>query len=75
MIQILSRLFPSWFAEVSALTWLGLALLAAVLEISLPHFGCMFISVGPSFSTSGAVRMTWATMRSSASVQRKSLRA
>ncbi len=46
MIQILSRLFPSWFAEVSALTWLGLALVAAVLEISLPHFGCMFISLG-----------------------------
>jgi membrane protein implicated in regulation of membrane protease activity len=46
MIQILSQLFPSWFAEVSSLTWLGLALVAGVLEISLPHFGCMFISVG-----------------------------
>ncbi len=46
MIRILSQLFPSWFAEVSSLTWLGLALVAAVLEISLPHFGCMFISVG-----------------------------
>ena len=46
MIRILAGLFPSWFAEVSSLTWLGLALVAAVLEISLPHFGCMFISLG-----------------------------
>jgi membrane protein implicated in regulation of membrane protease activity len=44
--DILRALFPSWFAEVGSLTWLGLALVAAVLEISVPHFGCAFISAG-----------------------------
>jgi membrane protein implicated in regulation of membrane protease activity len=43
---ILSQMFSSWAAEVGALTWLGLALVAAVLEISVPHFGCAFISAG-----------------------------
>ena len=46
LLRLLSSLFGSWAAEVGALTWLGLALVAAVLEISLPHFGCMFISAG-----------------------------
>ena len=44
--SILSTLFASWAAEVGALTWLGLALVAAILEVSVPHFGCAFISAG-----------------------------
>jgi membrane protein implicated in regulation of membrane protease activity len=44
--SLLSQLFSSWMAEVGALTWLGLALVAAVLEISVPHFGCAFVSAG-----------------------------
>src|SRR5207248_7334081 len=43
---ILSQMFSAWAAEVGALTWLGLALAAAVLEVSVPHFGCAFISAG-----------------------------
>jgi membrane protein implicated in regulation of membrane protease activity len=50
--SILSQLFSSWAAEVGALTWLGLALVAAVLEISVPHFGCAFVSAG---AVAGAV--------------------
>ena len=47
MVQtLLSELFSSWAAEVGALFWLGIALLAAILEVSVPHFGCAFISVG-----------------------------
>jgi membrane protein implicated in regulation of membrane protease activity len=42
----LSSLFSSWAAEVGALTWLGLALVAGILEVSVPHFGCAFISAG-----------------------------
>jgi membrane protein implicated in regulation of membrane protease activity len=44
--SLLSTLFSSWAAEVGALTWLGLALVAAILEVSVPHFGCAFISAG-----------------------------
>jgi membrane protein implicated in regulation of membrane protease activity len=43
---ILSDLFASWAAEIGALTWLGIALIAAILEVSVPHFGCAFISAG-----------------------------
>ena len=43
---VLSSLFSSWAAEVGALTWLGLALIAGILEVSVPHFGCAFISAG-----------------------------
>jgi membrane-bound serine protease (ClpP class) len=41
---ILSALFSSWAAEIGSLFWLGIALLAAILEVSVPHFGCAFIS-------------------------------
>jgi len=44
--NILTTLFASWAAEIGALTWLGLALVAAILEVSVPHFGCAFISAG-----------------------------
>jgi membrane protein implicated in regulation of membrane protease activity len=43
---ILSALVSQWASEVGALTWLGIALVAAVLEVSIPHFGCAFISAG-----------------------------
>jgi membrane protein implicated in regulation of membrane protease activity len=47
MIQeILSAIFSSWAAEIGSLFWLGIALLAAILEVSVPHFGCAFISAG-----------------------------
>lgn len=45
MIQTLfSSFFSSWAAEIGSLFWLGIALLAAILEVSIPHFGCAFIS-------------------------------
>ena len=40
------RLLSDWAAEVSSLSWLAVALVAAVVEVSLPHFGCAFISAG-----------------------------
>jgi inner membrane protein len=52
--NILSSLFSSWAAEVGALTWLGLALVAAILEVSVPHFGCAFISAGAVFAAVAA---------------------
>jgi membrane protein implicated in regulation of membrane protease activity len=35
-----------WLFEASALGWLGVAFVAAIVEVSVPHFGSMFISLG-----------------------------
>ena len=40
------RLLSDWAAQVGALSWLGVALVAAVIEVSVPHFGCAFVSAG-----------------------------
>jgi membrane-bound serine protease (ClpP class) len=44
--RLLSDLFAQWAAEVGSLSWLAIALVAAILEVSLPHFGCVFVSAG-----------------------------
>jgi membrane protein implicated in regulation of membrane protease activity len=46
ILDFLAGLFRSWFAEVSTLGWLGLALVAAIVEVSVPHFGFAFVSLG-----------------------------
>jgi membrane protein implicated in regulation of membrane protease activity len=35
-----------WHFEPTAAGWLGIAFFAAVLEVSVPHFGSMFVSIG-----------------------------
>jgi membrane protein implicated in regulation of membrane protease activity len=35
-----------WSFQFTALTWLAVAFVAAVLEISVPHFGSAFVSAG-----------------------------
>ena len=35
-----------WPFEASALGWLGVAFVAAIVEVSVPHFGSMFVSLG-----------------------------
>ena len=44
--SLLSQWLGQWAAEVGSLSWLAIALVAAVIEVSVPHFGCAFISVG-----------------------------
>jgi membrane protein implicated in regulation of membrane protease activity len=46
ILDALSGLFRSWLSEVSTLAWLALALVAAIVEVSIPHFGFAFVSVG-----------------------------
>jgi membrane protein implicated in regulation of membrane protease activity len=46
IVRFFSDWFAQWAAEVGAISWLAVALIAAVLEVSLPHFGCAFISAG-----------------------------
>jgi membrane protein implicated in regulation of membrane protease activity len=40
------KLLQEWAAQVGSLSWLAVALVAAVIEVSVPHFGCAFVSAG-----------------------------
>jgi hypothetical protein len=44
--EILSRIFSTWATEVETLTWLSLAFIGAIVEVSIPHFGFAFVSAG-----------------------------
>ena len=44
--RVLFDWFSQWAAEVGSLSWLAVALVAAILEVSVPHFGCVFVSAG-----------------------------
>jgi membrane-bound serine protease (ClpP class) len=44
--RLVSDWIAQWAAEVGSLSWLAVALVAAIFEVSLPHFGCAFISAG-----------------------------
>ena len=46
ILRLLSEWFSQWAAEVGSLSWLAVALVAAIIEVSVPHFGCAFISAG-----------------------------
>jgi inner membrane protein len=46
MISFVGRLFDSWLSEVATLAWLALALVGAIVEVSIPHFGFAFVSAG-----------------------------
>jgi membrane protein implicated in regulation of membrane protease activity len=44
--SVLADWLSQWAAEVGSLSWLAVALVAAVIEVTLPHFGCAFVSAG-----------------------------
>jgi membrane protein implicated in regulation of membrane protease activity len=48
MLRFLGGFFDSWFdswlSEIATLTWLSLALIGAIVEVSIPHFGFAFVS-------------------------------
>jgi membrane protein implicated in regulation of membrane protease activity len=46
MLSFVGRLFDSWLSEVATLAWLSLALIGAIVEVSIPHFGFAFVSAG-----------------------------
>jgi membrane protein implicated in regulation of membrane protease activity len=41
--------------ETPALAWLALAIVAAIVEVSIPHFGVMFVSIGAVAAAIAAV--------------------
>ena len=46
MLTFVGNLFDSWLSEVATLAWLALALVGAIVEVSIPHFGFAFVSAG-----------------------------
>ena len=46
IVKFLSGLFSTWVAEIATLAWLTLALVGAIVEVSIPHFGFAFVSAG-----------------------------
>ncbi|MBI3401980.1 MAG: NfeD family protein [Acidobacteria bacterium] len=46
MIWMLWQFLSNWASEMSALTWLAVAFIAAILEVTIPHFGSAFVSAG-----------------------------
>lgn len=46
ILKLFTDRFAQWAAEIGSLSWLAVALVAAVIEVTLPHFGCAFISAG-----------------------------
>jgi membrane-bound serine protease (ClpP class) len=43
---MLSVIWSLWGSQLAVFTWLAVAFVAAILEISIPHFGSAFVSAG-----------------------------
>ena len=46
MLSIIGSLWSLWGSQLAVFTWLALAFVAAILEVSIPHFGSAFVSAG-----------------------------
>lgn len=46
MLSIIWSLISMWGSELAVFTWLAIAFVAAILEVSIPHFGSAFVSAG-----------------------------
>jgi membrane protein implicated in regulation of membrane protease activity len=46
MLTLLSSLWSYWSSEIAVFGWLIVAFIAAILEVSIPHFGSAFVSAG-----------------------------
>jgi len=44
--MMLTLLSMAWSSEIAILVWLAAALIAAIIEVSIPHFGFGFVSIG-----------------------------
>jgi membrane protein implicated in regulation of membrane protease activity len=43
---MLSVIWSFWGSQLAVFTWLAVAFVAAILEVSIPHFGSAFVSAG-----------------------------
>ena len=39
-------LLRTWFSQITAVVWLGLAFISFIVEVSIPHFGFAFANIG-----------------------------
>lgn len=46
MLSFIWSLLSMWGSELAVFTWLTIAFVAAILEVSIPHFGSAFVSAG-----------------------------
>src|SRR5262249_19214867 len=45
-LLMLSIIWSLWGSDLAVFTWLAVAFVAAILEVSIPHFGSAFVSAG-----------------------------
>jgi membrane protein implicated in regulation of membrane protease activity len=46
MLSFIWSLLSMWGSELAVFAWLAIAFVAAILEVSIPHFGSAFVSAG-----------------------------
>jgi membrane protein implicated in regulation of membrane protease activity len=46
MLSFIWSLLSMWGSELAVFAWLTIAFVAAILEVSIPHFGSAFVSAG-----------------------------
>jgi membrane protein implicated in regulation of membrane protease activity len=46
LLSMVLKYFSTWASEFSTLAWLAVAFVAAIVEVSIPHFGFAFVSAG-----------------------------
>jgi membrane protein implicated in regulation of membrane protease activity len=46
MMSLIGSLLSMWGSELAVFAWLAIAFVAAILEVSIPHFGSAFVSAG-----------------------------
>src|SRR5205085_236096 len=51
---MLSFIWDLWGAQLAVFTWLAVAFVAAILEVSIPHFGSAFVSAGAIVAAAAA---------------------
>lgn len=54
MWYLLRAWILGWASELSALVWLAVAFVSAIVEVSIPHFGFAFVGVGAIVAAAAA---------------------
>ena len=54
MWYLLRAWLSGWFSELTALVWLVVAFVSAILEVSIPHFGFAFVGAGAIVAAAAA---------------------
>jgi membrane protein implicated in regulation of membrane protease activity len=47
-------LLRTWFSQITAVVWLGVAFVSFIIEVSIPHFGFAFVGTGAIVAAAAA---------------------